>query len=309
MSASIKICDVFKLWLAKKDVVNLSFRTISSSNCYLNKYGAREARFFNKMIGNKSTGRSEETPSASPFPKAGSLKGGQNQRRIAVLNKLFMRHISEMMSTGGLAKEIVDKEYSKTVEVNRILATADFGEEYVPVDAGFRLKSEFSQTSERSPEILSQVQKLERKEIENEILDLPLPPMRNDVLGLKHAEIMAKIKKGMKKAKALHRQTAHHLTTSAEDNETEPAVNTTTNLMTDESILHHSLNPKKEEFTKFLMKRQFEKKKMNRRKKNYTPEMELHETEVLENSKVAAEFMENIDMEKDYIDEEDKHKI
>jgi hypothetical protein len=39
------------------------------------------------------------------------------------------------------------------VEVERILATADFGEDYVPVDASYRLKSEFTLDTPLPPEI------------------------------------------------------------------------------------------------------------------------------------------------------------
>jgi hypothetical protein len=39
---------------------------------------------------------------------------------------------------------VTDKQYAKAAEVDRILATADFGEGYVPVDAGHQLKSEFT---------------------------------------------------------------------------------------------------------------------------------------------------------------------
>jgi hypothetical protein len=39
------------------------------------------------------------------------------------------------------------------VKVERILATADFGEDYVPVDAGCQLKSEFTLHTPLPPNI------------------------------------------------------------------------------------------------------------------------------------------------------------
>jgi len=39
---------------------------------------------------------------------------------------------------------VTDKQYAKAAEVDRILATADFGEGYVPVDTGHQFKSEFT---------------------------------------------------------------------------------------------------------------------------------------------------------------------
>ncbi|KAJ9590351.1 hypothetical protein L9F63_027810, partial [Diploptera punctata] len=156
---------------------------------------------------------------------------------------------------------IKDKEYSKVAEVNRLLAAADFGEDFVPDSIGYHLKSEFMQT----PHLPSQV--VEIDQVNNEgISEPPLPPMRNDVLGLKHADIMAKIKKGMKKAKAPHRQ----LVTS--EAETEPE-----RVEPQELIEYENIKLKNEEFTKFLMKQQIQRKKMIQGRKNYTPEMEMHE--------------------------------
>jgi hypothetical protein len=39
---------------------------------------------------------------------------------------------------------VTDKQYAKAAEVDRILATADFGEGYVPVDTCHQFKSEFN---------------------------------------------------------------------------------------------------------------------------------------------------------------------
>jgi hypothetical protein len=48
---------------------------------------------------------------------------------------------------------VTDKQYAKAAEVDRILATADFGEGYVAVDAGHQLKSEFTLHTSLPPEI------------------------------------------------------------------------------------------------------------------------------------------------------------
>jgi hypothetical protein len=43
-------------------------------------------------------------------------KQGQNFRRAAVLNKLFMRHITDMMASGEVASEIL----GRGVEISRV---------------------------------------------------------------------------------------------------------------------------------------------------------------------------------------------
>jgi len=48
---------------------------------------------------------------------------------------------------------VPDKQYAKVAEVDRILATAYFGEDYVPVDAGHQLKSEFTLHTSLPPKI------------------------------------------------------------------------------------------------------------------------------------------------------------
>ena len=103
----------------------------------------------------------------------------------------------------------------------------------------------------------------------------------------------------MKKAKALHRQDISEENANTELESIDPR----------DKTVHANINLKKEEFTKFLMKQQIQRKKMQRMKKNYTPEMEMHETEALENSSVATEFMDSIDRDKDYIEEIEDRRL
>jgi hypothetical protein len=48
---------------------------------------------------------------------------------------------------------VSDKQYAKIAEVDRILGTADFGDGYIPVNAGHQFKSEFTLQTPLSPEI------------------------------------------------------------------------------------------------------------------------------------------------------------
>jgi hypothetical protein len=48
---------------------------------------------------------------------------------------------------------VTDRQYAEAMQVDRILATADFGEDYVPMDASYQLKSEFTLHTPLPPEI------------------------------------------------------------------------------------------------------------------------------------------------------------
>jgi hypothetical protein len=56
---------------------------------------------------------------------------------------------------------------------------------------------------------------------------------------------------------------------------------------------------KNEDFTKFLMKRQYEQKKVLRGNKNYSPESELCENEVQE----LSDLIDSVEEENDYIND------
>jgi hypothetical protein len=58
-------------------------------------------------------------------------------------------------------------------------------------------------------------------------------------------------------------------------------------------------NLKKEDFTKFLMKRQYMQKKVLRGNKNYSPELELYENDVQE----ISDFVDSVQEENDYIND------
>jgi hypothetical protein len=65
-------------------------------------------------------------------------------------------------------------------------------------------------------------------------------------------------------------------------------------------------NLKKEDFTKFLKKRQLLQKKAHCRKKNYSPEKDLCENGVSQDATVMSDFMESAEEEEeDYIIEDE----
>lgn len=49
-------------------------------------------------------------------------KGGRSSRRVAVLNKLFMRHITDLMATGEVAGELI----GRGIEISRVKVASDF---------------------------------------------------------------------------------------------------------------------------------------------------------------------------------------
>nr|CAD7398906.1 unnamed protein product [Timema cristinae] len=61
-------------------------------------------------------GSYEAQPWSISSPKTTFKPGGRNTRRIAVLNKVFMRHITDIMATGEDSKEIV----GRGIEVSRV---------------------------------------------------------------------------------------------------------------------------------------------------------------------------------------------
>lgn len=354
MAYVMNVANIMKTCLKKKTCIDfLHFRTISCFHRNFNKQLLREARVMRKILGNKKKGKtpwykSEDESNIPPVPRTSAPKYGQNFRRIAVLNKLFMRHITDMMASGEVANEILgrgieisrvkvapdfnkvnvfwvargtendavverilkksavqlrqeltelhvmgvvphidfvkDKQYAKAAEVDRILATADFGEGYFPVDAGYQFKSEFTSLP---PKIKSCVE-----ELEDGIPEPPLPSMRMDVLGLKHDEIMNRIKKSMNKSQAVHR---HEVGIPLDTSRNSELV--VQNLEdTNHDIVY---NLRKEDFTRFLLKRHYEQKKVLRGNKNYSPESELFENEVRE----MSDLIDSVKEEEDYIND------
>ncbi|XP_021934394.1 uncharacterized protein LOC110836950 isoform X2 [Zootermopsis nevadensis] len=229
-------------------------------------------------------------------------RGTENDVEVESILKRSAGHLrhqlSELRVMGVVPyiEFVKDTQYAKVVEVERILATADFGEDYVPVGAGCQLKSEFTMHTHLPPNIKSHIEK-----VEDEIPEPSLPPMRMDVLGLRHEEIMNKIRNSVKKSHALHR---HDVRIPLQNFTNSESVQQ--NL---EDANHDIFNLKKEDFTKFLKKRHFLHKKALCSKKNYRPELELHENEVLEGGTVVSDFLDSVREEKDYVDDSEDVKL
>ncbi|KAJ8935416.1 hypothetical protein NQ314_012835 [Rhamnusium bicolor] len=306
------------------------------TSCYLN--GSRQTgNAMRKVLGATRKKKlyftdSPKMPTPETFSK-GSFEGKKsgNSRRASVLNKLFMRHITDQMATGESSSEILghgieinkvqvtpdykivrvywiakgtqndevvesvlqrnagilrhelsqlrimgvvpiikfvkDKHYAHIVELDNKIAIADFGEDYTPPDSVEKLKTEL--------EILE-------SEGKDELEDLPLPPMPQNVLGLNHADILEKVRKGMKKSEALHRHSG------MENSEETWATFKLTQPLNDDPLL---------------------RLKANQGRKNDTPDLELIREELRERQNNLNKFdiIENI--EEDFIYEDIDEEI
>ncbi|XP_035741161.1 uncharacterized protein LOC118449978 [Vespa mandarinia] len=103
-------------------------RSICSSDTMYKSYVARESKFISKLLNRNEPKRkwyNNNTP-ASLNPYTSSQKKQQSsiyvKRRIDVLNKLFMKHITELMSTSEIASEL----YDRGVEVTYVSMTSDY---------------------------------------------------------------------------------------------------------------------------------------------------------------------------------------
>lgn len=109
-----------------------------------------------------------------------------------------LRHELSQLRVMGSVPEIKfvrDKQYIRFVEVDRLLAKADFGEDFVPSDPTLRLRTTPVLNVKLPETVWSDIAELEGDVDEEELwsAEEPLPEMRNDVLGLDHARIMAKV--------------------------------------------------------------------------------------------------------------------
>ncbi|XP_047363562.1 uncharacterized protein LOC124954532 [Vespa velutina] len=106
-------------------------RSICSSDTIYKSYVARESNFLSKLLNKNEPKRkwynnNNNNAPGSLNPYTSSQKKQQSsiyvKRRIDVLNKLFMKHITELMSTSEIASELCDRG----VEVTYVSMTSDY---------------------------------------------------------------------------------------------------------------------------------------------------------------------------------------
>lgn len=96
---------------------------------------------------------------------------------------------------------VKDKYYSKAAEIDVLLSKADFGEDFIPTDPTLFMKTKLELQMKLSDDVREKIQELEQNLDEDEIDEDELPEMRNDVLGLDHSLIMKRIATSMDKTK------------------------------------------------------------------------------------------------------------
>ncbi|XP_034835218.1 putative ribosome-binding factor A, mitochondrial [Maniola hyperantus] len=201
-------------------------------------------------------------PSVKSLTKIKYEPGKRGIRRVAMLNKLFMKNITDIMSTGTVSMQVVgrgieiskvtvtpdfktvnvfwvckgdmsdeetnsflhsiagplrhelstlrlmgevpyivfvkDRKEAQLVDLDRRLAMADYGEDYIPTEMGHLLKTDFMSNTKLSPEMKAKIRQLED---ELPIIEEPLPEMTHNVFDLDHEKIMNRLLAARKRTK------------------------------------------------------------------------------------------------------------
>lgn len=95
-----------------------------------------------------------------------------------------------------------DRHYSKAAEVDHLLKTADFGEDFQPTDPTLFMKSQLELQMKLPDDVRSKIFEMENSFGEDDYIEEEeLPEMRHDVLGLDHQLIMKRIAMNIDKSK------------------------------------------------------------------------------------------------------------
>uniref|UniRef100_A0A182N630 Ribosome-binding factor A n=1 Tax=Anopheles dirus TaxID=7168 RepID=A0A182N630_9DIPT len=222
-------------------------RLFSTSSTFLSP-SSKVANVFNKLMnGSKAKKKKryyDETNDRGPkLLSASSLastnrQGKESNRRVAVLNKLFMKNITDLMATGTFASDL----YGYGIQISRVRVAPDFREATIywfssNLNKDVRIDGILKPLSSRLRHELSQLRLVgevpqltfvqdKRYYVEgllNSLLKeadygddrasddgvVPLvakdderlcePEMRHDIMGLDHAQIMARIRQSVDK--------------------------------------------------------------------------------------------------------------
>ncbi|XP_012284164.1 putative ribosome-binding factor A, mitochondrial [Orussus abietinus] len=316
------------------------YRAVFIENVRFKSYLGREVKFMAKLLKpenpkRKSRNRDMNAQSLLNSYTSKPVVAVHDTRRMAVLNTLFMHHITDLMATGEVAAELVgrgievtgvkispnfcrinaywivkkseeveevsqilqrsaghlrhelsqlrvmgvvpviefvhDKQVSMMATIENALREADYGEDFEPTNSikeptEAKLKTMIpiellhnaeivcteidDLKSEQDDTINTEKGILQESEL-NKVYDVSLPPMRNDVLGLNHSDIMTKVKRSLKKTQEAIRN--HSV------NDLYPIQSTT---VASSSVVEY-LSASKEHvaFSKFLRQRKREKGK------------------------------------------------
>ncbi|KAM3963327.1 uncharacterized protein ACR2FA_002694 [Aphomia sociella] len=107
----------------------ISFRRfyhVSLTLCSIKKQGAKLCKMVNpkskKQYYPSPNMETSVMPSLKSLTKVQKVPGKQGIRRVAMLNKLFMKQITDLMSTGTVSMDIV----GRGIEISKVQVTSDF---------------------------------------------------------------------------------------------------------------------------------------------------------------------------------------
>lgn len=311
---------------------------------YKANLAGRQAKILGKLVNNTKTKKHKAWFEGGSISKTSNIASTHRQnknasRRVVVLNKLFMKNVTDLLAASKLGEEIAgfgiefsrvqvcqnfhglnvfwfstandsqiqtieerltriagplrhelsqlrlmgevphitfvrDRKHSLINEVEILLATADFGEDYERNPYGQRAKRDFDPASAV----------IDAKDLTSDLI-----PMRNDLFGVDRNAIMGRIERSLAKTK--------HAWEAYEQGTTNPRANTTYAESTFDSLRQLSTNEKKGEelLRDFLVKRKLE------RKQKHKNEMSTRELQEMEES----EYRDEWDKDDDGADDDD----
>lgn len=144
---------------------------------------------------------------ADDFKKMNIYWVASNMERDGEIERILksiagpLRHELSVLRLMGEVPQInfvKDRSHMKSAEIDAILKTADFGEDFVPTDATLFVKSDYKLEMKLPDHLKEKIRELDDKD--EDIIE-ELPEMRHDTFGLDHAKIMNKINVSLNKSK------------------------------------------------------------------------------------------------------------
>jgi hypothetical protein len=181
-----------------------------------------------------------------------------------ILNSIAgpMRHeLSQLRLMGEVPRIyfVRDNKYSKAIEIDSILKTCDFGEDFTPTDPTLFLRKEPAIEMQLSDEIRKKIEEIDEN-LEAEVEENELPKMKNDIFGLDHDRIMKKISTNIDKTKRAWESFETKQTIPFDVNERDMSK------IRDEINQLNAEAEARKEFAKFLTRKQFTKATPERKK-------------------------------------------
>lgn len=119
-----------KLCLRERHLCRVIRCQFSQSVCCKNKNARREGKFFGKLFGTATQKKKKfyvesdigSKPSLQTLTAVKNKTNKENSRRVHVLNKLFMRNITDLMVTGQHSSDLI----GHGLEISRVAVSPDF---------------------------------------------------------------------------------------------------------------------------------------------------------------------------------------